>query len=313
MTLSAGIPTVDAETVEQDLAAFGRSLGKAWTETGFVAVVNHGIDASVIENCLATARDLFDLPTDAKMRYHIDGGSSQRGYTPFGVETAKYATIPDRKEFWHVGQEFGAADTQATVMPMNIWPNELSDFRSCCLAFFNAMDELGRRLLAALATYLGQDECYFEDRVSGGNSILRLLHYPPCDPCDPGERAAAHEDINVITLLVGADQSGLEILRRDGEWAPVNADTKAIVCNVGDMLQRLTNHVLPSTTHRVSRPKGEAAKLSRYSIPYFLHFGPDVEIKTLPGCISADNPDRYLTSIKAHVYLEQRLAEIGLS
>ena len=313
MTLAAGIPTVDAESIEQDPVAFGQRLGQAWTETGFVALVNHGVSSSVIENCLSAAQDFFALPLEVKMQYHMDGGGSQRGYTPPGVETAKEATTPDCKEFWHIGQEFEATDPMATVMPMNIWPNEIYDFRSRSLEFFKEMDEFGRRLLASVATYLGQDEGYFEDLVSSGNSILRLLHYPPIELNKPGERAAAHEDINVITLLVGSDQAGLEILRRDGEWIPVHADTKAIVCNVGDMLQRLTNHVLPSTTHRVRWPSGEAARISRYSMPYFLHFGPNVEIKTLPSCISDGNPDLYPTSLTAQAYLEQRLAQIGLS
>ena len=313
MILASGIPTVDARAIEDDLTKFGNRLGTAWTETGFVAVVGHGIAPAVIENCLAAAQAFFHLPLEAKMHYHVEGGGGQRGYTPFGVETAKDATIPDRKEFWHVGREFDACDPLAKSMPMNVWPEDLNTFRSRCLDFFNAMDGLGRRLLAAAATYLGKDEEYFEERVAGGNSILRLLHYPPCDTDEPGERAAAHEDINVITLLVGADQAGLEIFRRDGKWVPVHADASAIVCNVGDMLQRLTNHVLPSTTHRVVRPMGDAARVSRYSMPYFLHFAPDVEIKTLPGCISADNPDRYPTPITAQAFLEQRLAEIGLT
>ncbi len=313
MSLASGIPIVDAQKIDDDLTRFGISLGKAWTETGFVAVVGHGIEEAIIENCLSAAHDFFALPLETKMHYHVQGGGGQRGFTPFGVETAKDATIPDRKEFWHVGQEFDANHPLAQSMPLNLWPEELHTFRSNCLAFFEAMDALGRKLLAAVATYLGQEETFFEKRVAGGNSILRLLHYPPCDTEDAGERAAAHEDINVITLLVGADQAGLEILRRDGAWMPVHADASAIVCNVGDMLERLTNHVLPSTTHRVVRPAGDAAKVSRYSMPYFLHFAPEIEIKTLPSCITADNPDRYTTPITAQAFLEQRLAEIGLT
>lgn len=313
MTVAKGIPTVDAHDIETDLSRFGQRLGEAWTETGFVAVVNHGVDESIIDNCLHAAQDFFRLPVETKNRYFIEGGGGQRGYTPFGIETAKDATVPDRKEFWHVGRELAIDDPQRAVMPDNLWPTELTTFQESCQGFFNAMDHLGRRLLAAVATYLGQESDYFEERVAGGNSILRLLHYPPCDTDEPGERAAAHGDINVITLLVGADQAGLEVLRRDGEWVPVFADTSMIVCNVGDMLERLTNHVLPSTTHRVVRPAGEAARVSRYSMPYFLHFAPNVVIETLPGCISDGNPNRYPKSITAQAFLEQRLAEIGLT
>ncbi len=313
MTLASGIPCVDAQDIGNDLSRFGDELGTAWTDTGFVVVVGHGIEQAVIDNCLEVTRAFFAQPLAAKMRYFVAGGGGQRGYTPFGVETAKDATIPDRKEFWHVGRELDASDPLKETMPENLWPGDVTDFHDSCLAFFNAMDSLGWRLLAAVATYLDQEETYFENRVAGGNSILRLLHYPPCDTDEPGERAAAHEDINVITLLVGADQAGLEILRRDGTWLTVHADASAIVCNVGDMLQRLTNHVLPSTTHRVTRPMGDAARVPRYSMPYFLHFAPDVEIKTLPGCITVENPDRYPAPITSQAFLEQRLAEIGLT
>ena len=313
MTHAGGLPAVDAQDMETGLAGFAQQLGLAWTETGFVAVTGHGIDPSIIETCRRAAQDLFALPLETKMGYHIEGGGGQRGYTPFGVETAKDASIPDRKEFWHVGRDLPFGDPRRAMIPDNLWPEDLDDFRDTCLSFFNAMDTLGRRLLAAVAIYLGQDERYFENRVAGGNSILRLLHYPPLETDAPGERAAAHGDINVITLLTGADQEGLEILRRDGEWVSVHVDSSAIVCNVGDMLVRLTNTVLPSTTHRVVRPTGALARLPRYSMPYFLHFAPEVEIKTLPNCISGANPDHYPSPITARDFLAQRLAEIGLT
>ena len=313
MSHASGIPTVDAEELEQDISKFGQSLGQAWTETGFVAVTGHGIDRAIVDNCLAAARSLFALSVETKMGYCVEGGGGQRGYTPFGIETAKDAVIPDRKEFWHVGREFSANDPMRGKMPDNLWPREVANFQNICTDFFSAMDHLGRRLLAAVATYLDQDPDFFEGRVAGGNSILRLLHYPPSETGDPGERAAAHEDINVITLLVGADQAGLEILRRDGHWVPVHADSDMIVCNVGDMLQRLTNYKLPSTPHRVVRPERKAAAVSRYSMPYFLHFAPDVIIETLPGCIPSDNANRHPNPITAQAFLEQRLAEIGLT
>lgn len=313
MTLCNRIPTIDARELETNAATFGAALGRAWQDTGFVAVTGHGIENSVIEGCLQAAQDFFSLPAPVKQQYWIEGGGDQRGYTPFGIETAKDANAPDQKEFWHVGPEASASRNVGDDIPRNIWPVECASFRSSCLTFYNALDDLGRRLLSAIATYLELEPDYFEHRVANGNSILRLLHYPSCDSKNAGERAAAHEDINVVTLLVGADQAGLEVLRRDGTWVPINTNSDAIVCNVGDMLQRLTNHVLPSTTHRVVRPTGEDAKKPRYSIPYFLHFAPEVEITTLTNCVSAENPDRYPQPITAQDYLIQRLKEIGLS
>lgn len=313
MSLSDGIPTLDATDIEKNLNLFGSKLGQAWKETGFVAITGHGISESVITDCLHASQAFFALPPSTKQKYWLDGGGGQRGYTPFGTETAKDANTPDQKEFWHVGRTFAVSDPKKKSMPDNIWPDEQAHFKRACQTFYTAMDSLGRKLLSAIAVNLEQTPSFFEDRVAQGNSILRLLHYPPCDNATPGERAAAHEDINVITLLVGADQAGLEIQRRDGTWIPVGTTSDAIVCNVGDMLQRITNHVLPSTTHRVVRPTGDAAKISRYSIPYFLHFAPDVKIKTLASCVTAQNPDRYGTPITAQDFLEQRLREIGLT
>ncbi|MBT5241885.1 MAG: isopenicillin N synthase family oxygenase [Rhodospirillaceae bacterium] len=312
MSQTRGVPTVDAQNLGTDLHAFSKALGQAWTETGFVAVTNHGIDTTVIDSCIKVSRDFFALPDVVKMKYRVVGGGGQRGYTPFGIETAKDATLADQKEFWHVGRDTSGG-VLSEKMPDNIWPEECPPFKEACQTFYGAMDHLGRRLLSAVALYLDQSPDHFESRVSTGNSILRLLHYPPPDMNNAGERAAAHEDINVITLLVGADQAGLEILNRDGTWIPVHADADAIVCNVGDMLERLTNHVLPSTTHRVVRADGEGDDCSRYAAPFFLHFAPDVKIATLPNCITEQRPNRYPSAITAQTFLEQRLAEIGLT
>ena len=304
---------LDARILERNPDAGARMLGQAWQEMGFITITHHGIDAAVIEQCREASRAFFSLPENVKARYHISGGGGQRGYTPFGIETAKNADIPDRKEFWHVGREVPeGAQTSAPLTP-NVWPEDVAGFKNSCLAFFNAMDGLGRRLLAGVARFLDLPTDYFDSRVAGGNSILRLLHYPPCESTAPGERAAPHEDINVITLLVGADQDGLEVLHRNGTWIPIRTNSDAIVCNVGDMLARLTNDVLPSTTHRVIRPLGDGAARSRYSMPYFLHFAPEVEIATLETCVGPDNPNRYPVPITAQAFLEQRLAEIRLT
>ena len=313
MSQTTGVPTVDAQNLSTDLPAFSKALGQAWTESGFIAVTNHGIDTMVIDRCIDVARDVFALPDAVKMKYQVSGGGGQRGYTPFGIETAKDATFADQKEFWHVGRDVSGGSPLAAKMPDNIWPVECPAFKAACQVFYNAMDDLGRRLLSAVALYLDQSPDYFESRVATGNSILRLLHYPPPDLANAGERAAAHEDINVITLLVGADQAGLEVLHRDGTWIPVRAGTNAIVCNVGDMLERLTNHVLPSTTHRVVRADGDGGGCSRYAAPFFLHFAPNVQITTLSNCVTEQNPNRYPDAITAQAFLEQRLKEIGLT
>ncbi|MFL2771839.1 MAG: isopenicillin N synthase family dioxygenase [Rhodospirillaceae bacterium] len=313
MNFTNGIPIIDAQEIGNDPHGFGYRLGTAWRDIGFVTLTNHGVDTLLIENCLNAAQGLFALPIDIKMKYHIDGGGGQRGYTPFGIETAKDQSVPDQKEFWHVGRERPADDHLRSVMPCNLWPQELKRFQVDCMAFFSAIDKLAQSLLASVATYLGQSPDYFESRVSEGNSILRLVHYPPCNRDEPGQRAAAHGDINVITLLVGADQAGLEVLRRDGQWIPIHTDPSMIVCNVGDMLERLTNHMLPSTMHRVVKPSGQDAMVSRYSMPYFLHFAPNVDIETLPSCITPETPNLYPEPISAQAFLNERLSEIGLA
>src|SRR5690606_4663060 len=251
-------------------------------------------------------RDFFALADPVKRRYHVPGAGGARGYTPFGIETAKDARYPDLKEFWHVGREIPRDSRYAGVMAPNLWPEEVPDVRAHGYALYEARDSLGSRVLGALALDLGLDEDWFADKTDCGNSILRPIHYPPITQADvPNVRAGAHEDINLITLLVGASAAGLEILTRDGEWLPVTTDGDAIVVNIGDMLQRLTNHVYPSTTHRVVNPPGDAAGQSRYSVPFFLHANPDFLIDVLPSCIDAGHPNRYPQPITANDYLLQ--------
>jgi isopenicillin N synthase-like dioxygenase len=223
----------------------------------------------------------------------VPGGGGARGYTPFGVETAKDSKYSDLKEFWHIGREIPRDSKYADVMPPNLWPDEVPASASR-LWPVQALDALGSRVLSALALHIGLPEDYFADKTDFGNSILRPIHYPPITADDmPNVRAGAHEDINFITLLVGASAAGLEVLSKKGEWVPFTSDADTIVVNIGDMLQRLTNHVYPSTTHRVTNPPGEAARKPRYSVPFFLHPNPDFLIDVLPSCVTADNPSRY--------------------
>lgn len=311
----SSIPTLDIRRFDQpgERDAFVSELGAAYREWGFCGIRGHGIAEDRIQGAYDAFVRFFQLPAETKMKYHLPGTGGARGYTPFGVETAKDSKYPDLKEFWHIGRELPADSRYREVMPDNLWPAEVPGFREHGYGLYQALDALGSKVLAALALHIGLDQDFFADKTRFGNSILRPIHYPPITAPDvPNVRAGAHEDINFITLLVGASAAGLEVLSRKGEWVPFTAESDTIVVNIGDMLQRLTNHVYPSTTHRVVNPPGDAARKPRYSTPFFLHPNPDFEIRTLPGCIGPDNPDRYPEPITAHGYLEQRLREIKL-
>jgi isopenicillin N synthase-like dioxygenase len=307
------IPTLDIGRFDSDREAFVAELGAAYREWGFCGIRGHGIPAELIGGAYDAFKAFFALPDEVKRQYHVAGGGGARGYTPFMVETAKDSRYPDLKEFWHIGREISRDSKYADVMPPNLWPAEVPEFQARGWALYEALDALGRRVLRALALHIGLPEGYFEDKVDQGNSILRPIHYPPITaPEVPNVRAGAHEDINFITLLVGASAAGLEVLSRKGEWVPFTADGDTIVVNIGDMLQRLTNHVYPSTTHRVVNPPGDLSRQPRYSVPYFLHPNPDFMIDVLPSCIDDAHPSRYPEPITAHGYLLERLREIRL-
>ena len=292
---------------------FAGELSASFRGTGFAVVRDHGLAPGLIEAANRAAAGFFALPAAEKRRWFAPGQAGARGYTPFGIETAKGQRRPDLKEFWHVGRELPPGHRYRAVMPDNVWPDSPPGFREVLTGFYAALDGLGRELLEAVALSLGLERTWFEAKTALGDSILRLAHYPPVPPDASGVRAAAHEDINVITLLLGAEEAGLEVLTRDGAWMPINPAPGSLVVNVGDMLQRLTNHVLPSTTHRVVNPPPERRGVSRYSTPFFLHFEPEYRIQTLPSCITPDNPDRYPEPLSAHDFLMQRLKEIKLA
>ncbi len=308
-----GVPTLDIRRYDTDRDAFVAEIGAAYREYGFCGISGHGIPASLIDGAYEAFARFFALPAETKMRYHVKGGGGARGYTPFMVETAKDSQYPDLKEFWHFGREIPRDSEWAKVMPENLWPEEVPEFREYGYGLYQALDQLGARVLRALALHIELPEHWFDDKIDHGNSILRPIHYPPITaPEVPNVRAGAHEDINFITLLVGASAAGLEVLTRQGEWLPITTSGDTIVVNIGDMLQRLTNHVYPSTTHRVVNPPGPQAREPRYSVPFFLHPNPEFLIDVLPNCVSADNPSRYPTPITAHDYLMERLREIRL-
>jgi isopenicillin N synthase-like dioxygenase len=306
----AAIEPVQFSLAERDFADFAAALGAGFERHGFAVVAGHPVSDAIARSTLARVMALFALPAEVKARYQVPGGAGQRGHTPFAIETAKGEAHPDLKEFWHVGRP---RETSAGPSMDNVWPSEVPQFETYASTLFGAMDYVGLILLAAIEVHLGVAEGVLVSAAEGGNSVLRLLHYPPADFTGPAVRAAPHEDINAITLLLGAQQAGLQILERDGGWLPIDPPPGALVVNIGDMLARLTNDVLPSTTHRVVNPSRERAGVARYSMPFFLHFRSDFVIETLPECIGEGRPNRYPAPITAAEFLARRLKKIRLA
>ena len=303
------VPVLDLARLDSAGDALVREAGAAYREYGFCGFRNHGIPDQVIESAYREFKAFFDLPEESKMACRSEPGG-QRGYTPFATEQARDNPVPDLKEFFHVGREMDGGNPWPQILKPNRWPRDLPGFRGAALDLYGELDCLGHRVLGIIARFLELPEGWFWPSVGQGNSILRAIHYPPVsDPDTPAVRAARHEDINLITLLIGSNEAGLEILARDGSWVPVTSIPGTIVVNIGDMMKRLTNHVLPSTPHRVVNPAGEAGRQPRYSVPFFMHPDPDFVIRTLPGCITADNPDRYPEAVSADEFLMQRLRE----
>lgn len=312
-TRTRAIVPVSMQGYDADFQAFADALGASFSRYGFAVIADHGLHQPTIDAAIADAKAFFALPEDVKRQYHQPGTGGARGLTPFGVEAAKGAASVDLKEFWHVGRELPADHPYRKYMRDNVWPTEIEGFQPHLYGMFDALDQLGRKILRAIARYMQLGDDYFEDKVELGNSVLRMLHYPPVPADAPGVRAGAHEDINVITLLLGAEEAGLQLKDADGEWLDIAPPPGALVVNIGDMLQRLTNHVLPSTTHRVVNPAPERRGFARYSTPFFLHFNPDFPIETLPSTITPENPDRYAgKTILAEDFLMERLKEIRL-
>lgn len=276
---------------------------------GFIILKDHAVNADLLARAYQMSKEFFDLPVEEKLRYAA-GPDGLRGYTPFGREHAKDAKVADLKEFWHVGREFAYASPLAKIYPQNIWPANPPRFRETFLQLYSALEEAGFAMLEALAPSLGVPDDYFRKMATNGNSILRLLHYPPVrKDADPNAvRAAAHEDINLITILVAAEGAGLELLDRDGKWLSVETARDNLIVDAGDMLARVTNDVIPATTHRVVNPKGP--NVSRYSMPFFMHPHAEAVLECIPSCKGSGA--KY-PPITAGAFLKQRLKEIGLS
>lgn len=290
---------------------FVQNLGKAYEEIGFVAVKNHGIPDELISDLYKYVQQFFSLPLEQKKKYEIKGLAGQRGYTSFGKEHAKGSEAPDLKEFFQYGQ-IARDHFSEVVYPENVSVSEIENFDKTLSGAYRAFENSGKALLQAIALYLGLNENYFDEFIYNGNSILRSIHYPPIttEPVS-AIRAEQHEDINLITLLVGASADGLEILSKQDEWVPVTSLPEQIVVNVGDMLQRLTNNKLCSTTHRVVNPARQFWHTSRFSIPFFLHPKTSMSLRCLDNCIDKEHPKLY-EDISAGEYLDERLREIGL-
>lgn len=311
-----GVPTVDLSqyvngTAEQK-AAFVQDLAKAFHEVGFVAVANHGVPKTLVEGFFQASKAFFALPTEVKQRYELSGLAGQRGYTSFGKEHAKQSQVADLKEFFQIGQEVEANHPRKTDYPDNPAVNEVPEFVELGKQLYRAFEQAGNHLLEAIALHLNLDKDYFRTRIKDGNSILRAIHYPPITQ-EPASaiRAEQHEDINLITLLVGASAGGLELLNSEGKWVAVVPEADEFVINVGDMLQRLTNNYLKSTTHRVVNPPREEWHLPRLSIPFFLHPVSEMDLTCLSSCVTSDQPVQYPPTT-AGEYLDERLREIGL-
>jgi len=305
--------TLTVLSLADEPARFSSAIGSSLRTCGFAVVADHGIDPALVAKGWRLTAEFFALPEPEKRRYHGAELAGARGYTPFGVEIAKGAQTHDLKEFWHVGRDLPPGHALAVSMPPNVWPDQPAGFRDTFERLYAQFDRVGAVILSRIAADLGLADDWFAPAIADGNSVLRLLHYPPIgDAPERAIRSGAHEDINLITLLLGAEEAGLQLLSQGGRWIDVAPPAGALVVNIGDMLQRLTNHVLPSTSHRVRRPDATRAAASRYAMPFFLHLRSDFALATLAGCIAPDRPNRYPVPISADDYLQERLREIGL-
>jgi len=316
MKVSRRIPTVDFADLlgdKQQQERFVQAVGDSLKDIGFFALKNHGIDLDLIERAYAQSDVFFSLPKTTKQRYLQPEISHQRGYTAFGVEHAKDNDAPDLKEFWQSGRTHTGQGPQPTY-PANVWPEEdAPEFKGVIDDLFKRMEGLAQRILEACSLYLGRQEHWLGEMSQEGNTIMRIIHYPPVgDHAPPGAvRSAAHEDINLITLLVTATADGLQVMDHDGSWIEVEGDARYIIVDSGDMLQNLTNGLFQSTTHRVVNPKDTTSR--RFSMPMFVHPRNDIDLTPRPEFIAQTGGKPLYPSITAGAYLHQRLVEIGLA
>jgi len=310
------IPSVDLKDFisgdPQRKQKFIDEIGKAYVDIGFVALKGHFLDDELVDNLYGAVKNFFNLPLDVKEGYEISGIGGQRGYVSFGKESAKGKKEGDLKEFWHFGQYVEDDEERRKEYPENVEVTELADFNKVGKQTYEMLEKTAKYVLRSLALFLGLEETYFDNYIHNGNSILRPIHYPPITK-EPKNavRAAAHGDINLITLLMGAQGRGLQVQRHDGEWLDAIAEPDELMINVGDMLSRHTNNKLKSTIHRVVNPPRELWGTSRYSIPFFMHPISEMKLDVLESCIDGDNPKQF-KDITAGEFLNERLIELGL-
>ena len=291
---------------------FVKNLGEAYQDIGFIALKNYGLNTDIETELYQEVRNFFNLPTELKQKYEKLELNGQRGYISFGKETAKGFKKSDLKEFWHFGQELENKPHLKSLYPENIKVQELTSFNSIGIKVFKSLERTAQILLQAIALYLNLETTYFDKFILEGNSILRAIHYPPItkQPKE-AERAAAHGDINLITLLMGAQGYGLQVLNRQNQWIDAVAEPNELIINVGDMLSRLTNNRLASTIHRVVNPPEKDWGKARYSIPFFMHPVPKMPLNCLPESIDENNPKKF-DDITAGEFLNERLIALGL-
>ena len=291
---------------------FVDEIGKAYEEIGFVALKGHFLDDTLVDSLYSEVKNFFALPVETKRKYEVPGIGGQRGYISFGKESAKGKKEGDLKEFWHFGQYVENNPELEAEYPINVEVEELPEFNKIGKETYRMLEKTAKYVLRALALYLNLEETYFDAYIHNGNSILRPIHYPPIlnEPKN-AVRAAAHGDINLITLLMGAQGRGLQVQKHDGEWIDAMAEPDELMINVGDMLSRHTNNKLKSTIHRVINPPRELWGTSRYSIPFFMHPISAMKLDVLESCIDDDNPKAF-DDIRAGEFLHERLIELGL-
>ena len=291
---------------------FINEIGKAYEDIGFVALKGHFLDDDLVDTLYKEVKNFFDLPVEKKRAYEIEGIGGQRGYISFGKESAKGKKEGDLKEFWHFGQYVEDDEERRKEYPENVHLKELPEFNEIGKRTYRKLEETAKYVLRALALHVGLDENYFDNYIHNGNSILRPIHYPPIiDEPKNAVRAAAHGDINLITLLMGAQGRGLQVQNHNGDWIDAIAEPDELMINVGDMLSRHTNNKLKSTIHRVVNPPRELWGTSRYSIPFFMHPISEMKLDVLESCIDENNPKKF-EDITAGEFLNERLIELGL-
>lgn len=291
---------------------FINEIGNAYENIGFVALKGHFLDDKLVEELYKEIKNFFDLPEETKRKYEIPGIGGQRGYVSFGKESAKGKKEGDLKEFWHFGQYVDKDSKYAQEYPDNVIVEELPNFNKVGKETYQMLEKTAKYVLRSLALHLNLEETYFDDYIKNGNSILRPIHYPPIETEPKGaERAAAHGDINLITLLMGAQGKGLQVQNHEGEWIDAIAEPDELMINVGDMLSRHSNNKLKSTIHRVTNPPKELWGSSRYSIPFFMHPISEMKLDVLENCIDENNPKKF-ENISAGEFLDERLRELGL-